>query len=175
MVFIWHKADRRLLLINSREEKRVIMTLVSVSKRKPPDCFYAAALCLHLLLWISRSVSGEEQHQFSVEVRFFFFFPLIARPSLLLPSTSSASAWKTTYMQAGSARCGSVWSWWRHYEMQIKIFSSLDPSFIVKQLIWGCYIAVLELDMMLVFPFMAGHREVRLGDVLTASHNVKED
>ncbi|XP_032421504.1 matrix metalloproteinase-16 isoform X2 [Xiphophorus hellerii] len=43
------------------------MTLVSVSKRKPPDCFYAAALCLHLLLWISRSVSGEEQHQFSVE------------------------------------------------------------------------------------------------------------
>lgn len=68
MVFIWHKADGRLLLINTWE-KRVIMTLVSSSKRKPSDCFYAAAFCLHLLLWISCAVSGEGDHQFSVEVR----------------------------------------------------------------------------------------------------------
>ncbi|KAK1879390.1 Matrix metalloproteinase-16 [Dissostichus eleginoides] len=44
------------------------MTLVSSSKRKPSDCFYAAAFCLHFLLWISCAVSGEEDHhQFSVE------------------------------------------------------------------------------------------------------------
>ncbi|XP_029309891.1 matrix metalloproteinase-16 isoform X3 [Cottoperca gobio] len=43
------------------------MTLVSSSKRKPSDCFYAAAFCLLFLLWISCAVSGEEDHQFSVE------------------------------------------------------------------------------------------------------------
>lgn len=74
MAFIWHtkgrhKQTRRLLLINTRE-KQVIMTLVSSIKRKPLDCVYAAAFCLHLLLWISCAVSEEEHHHhFNVEVR----------------------------------------------------------------------------------------------------------
>lgn len=71
------KADGRLLLINTRE-KQVIMTLVSSSKRKPSDCFYAAAFCLHFLLWISCAVSGEEDHQFSVEVRWMAFPPWLS-------------------------------------------------------------------------------------------------
>lgn len=55
------------------------MTLVPASKSKAPDCFYAAAFCLHLLLWVS--VSGEEHHQFSVEVGEIW-------PSLSNPPTS---------------------------------------------------------------------------------------
>ncbi|XP_029561159.1 matrix metalloproteinase-16 isoform X2 [Salmo trutta] len=43
------------------------MTLVSSSKRKPLDCLYATAFCLHFLLWILCAASGEELHQFSVE------------------------------------------------------------------------------------------------------------
>ena len=45
------------------------MTLVSSAKRKPSNCFYAAAFCLHLfLIHILRGVSGDEAHLFSVEV-----------------------------------------------------------------------------------------------------------
>ncbi|CAL8323339.1 unnamed protein product, partial [Arctogadus glacialis] len=44
------------------------MTLVSSAKRKPSNCFYAAAFCLHLfLIHILRGVSGDEAHLFSVE------------------------------------------------------------------------------------------------------------
>lgn len=54
------------------------MTLVSYIKRRPSDCFYAAALCLHFLFWNPCVVSGEKYH-FNVEVRQMAFPPLPVR------------------------------------------------------------------------------------------------
>lgn len=57
------------------------MTLASCIKTRPSDCFYAAALCLHLLFWSPCVVSGEKRH-FNVEVRQMAFLP----PSLPFPA-----------------------------------------------------------------------------------------
>lgn len=77
------------------------MTLASFIKTRPSDCFYAAALCLHLLFWNPCVVSGEKRH-FNVEVRQMAFVSLPFPAALLLvvdgggggalSSTSPASA-----------------------------------------------------------------------------------
>lgn len=80
MIFIWHASHsiRRAASSNKRSgKKQVIMTLVSSSKRKPSDCFYAAAFCLHFLFWNPCAVSGEK-YLFNVEVRW------MASPACLL-------------------------------------------------------------------------------------------